>query len=238
MTLFDPRARLTNVELLLEGGQNNPALVTLHRVIEAILGDELKPPPGTAVDRLVFDQSGTAVEAIDLPDGFRSTLTWMADLCVTWHEVSGSIEPTDLADIRALVLLDEIDLHLHPSLQRTLVPRLREALPNVQFIVTTHSPLVLSSFDRNEIVALDRDAEGGVRELDRQIFGFSADQIYQWLMDTKPQGTVIEQKLRDRDDPDLALYFYQSAERNEEEAKADLEERRRLIEKVLGPQAK
>jgi len=98
-------------------------------------------------------------------------------------------------EIDLVVLIDEIDLHLHPSLQRELVPRLRKALPKVQWIVTTHSPLVLANFDVNEIIALDRDQEGNVRELDRQILGFSSDQIYQWLMGTPPTGEAIAELL-------------------------------------------
>jgi len=234
MTLFDSRARITNVELLLDEGQaDNPALGTLRGMIEAILGDELRAPLGTERDRLVLGQSGVAVEAIDLPDGFRSTVAWLADLCAAWHEVTGSKVPTPSAEIRALVLLDEIDLHLHPGLQRTLVPRLREALPNVQFIVTTHSPLVLSSFDRNEIIALDR--AGGVRVLDRDVLGFSADQIYEWLMGTSPYGVVIEEKLREDNDPGLALYLEQSPKLNQEAAQEELEEMDRLMNELLGP---
>jgi AAA domain, putative AbiEii toxin, Type IV TA system len=234
MTLFDSRARLNSVELLLDEGQaDNPALGTLRWMIEAILGDELKPPPGTATDRFVLGQSGIAVEAIDLPDGFRSTVAWLADLCAAWHEVTGSRWPTPPSKIRALVLLDEIDLHLHPSLQRALVPRLREALPNVQFIVTTHSPLVLSSFDRNEIIALDRS--GGVRTLDRDVLGFSADQIYEWLMETPAHGVVIEEKLRAGADPKLALYLEQSPKLDEAAAEAELDEMDQLMKELLGP---
>lgn len=240
MTLFDPRARLAGADVLLESGPSNaPPLQMLRQILATVLADELTPRREMPIDRLVFNQSGSAVEAIDLPDGFRSTLAWLADLCAAWYETkpSGRFGIATPADIRAIVLLDEIDLHLHPSLQRTLVPRLRKALPNVQFIVTTHSPLVLSSFDRSELIILDQTAEGGVRYLDRQIFGFSADEVYEWLMGTKPLSTVLEQKLLDKDDPDLALYFYQSTERSEDQARADLEERRLLIEKVLGPQA-
>jgi len=239
MTLFDSLSQVANVELLLDDfSPSSPVAQTFRTLLMSILADELPSASGT--DRLTFNQLGANVEAIDLPDGYRSTITWLADICATWHELApqGRSRSTNPADIHGIVLLDEIDLHLHPSLQRTLIPRLRKALPNVQFIVTTHSPLILSSFDRNELIILDQTAEGGVRHLDRQIFGFSADEIYEWLMETRPQSTVIEQKLRDRDDPDLALYLYQSTEQNEEQAKAELEERRQLINKVLGPKAK
>ncbi|HSS47618.1 MAG TPA: AAA family ATPase [Thermoanaerobaculia bacterium] len=234
MTLFDPRTRIASIEALLTGGDSStPVLRTLQKLLRSILAKETAP--SIEGDRLLFGQAGISVEAIDLPDGFRSTVAWLADLCATWHEtVPKEAATSDPTKIRGIVMLDEIDLHLHPGLQRALVPRLREALPNVQFFVTTHSPLVLSSFDRAELVALDRDEEGGIRELDRQIFGFSADQVYEYLMETSPQSVVIEETLEKGEDPGIALYLLQSEKRSEEEARVELEERRRLIEELLG----
>jgi hypothetical protein len=141
------------------------------------------------------------VEAIDLPDGFRSAAAWIADLCSIWCEKAPSLaEKANPADIFGIVLIDEIDLHLHPSLQRALIPRLRTVFPKVQWIVTTHSPLVLANFDVNEIIALDRDRDGNVRELDRQILGFTSDQIYEWLMGTRPRGAEMGEELRKSDE--------------------------------------
>ncbi len=232
MSLFDPLAQIASVDVLLEGGNGTTTAVlkTLRNLLGRVLQGELAPSAENG-SRMSFDERGTAVEALDLPDGFRSTVAWLADLCSAWHQTAPAeeTESCDPAKIRGIVLLDEIDLHLHPRLQRGLVPRLREALPLVQFIVTTHSPLVLSSFDRAELVVLDRDAEEGVRELDRQIFAFSTDQVYQWLMDTPPQSTVIEEKLERGDDAEAALLMYQSEDRNEAEAKLEIAERKQLI---------
>lgn len=241
MTLFDPLAQIASVDVLLEGGNGTTTAVlkTLRQLLDRVLQGELAPSAQNG-GRMSFDERGTAVEALDLPDGFRSTVAWLADLCSAWHLTAPpeETESCDPAKIRGIVLLDEIDLHLHPRLQRGLVPRLREALPLVQFIVTTHSPLVLSSFDRAELVVLDRDAEEGVRELDRQIFAFSTDQVYQWLMDTPPQSTVIEEKLERGDDAEAALLLYQSQDRNEAEAKVEIAERKQLIAQLRRSSAK
>lgn len=67
-------------------------------------------------------------------------------------------------DGKGLILIDEIDLHLHPSWQVKIVKALKTTFPNVQFIVTTHSPLVLSSVKRGEIIAL---SNGGVSPYDK-----------------------------------------------------------------------
>ncbi|MEA2691304.1 MAG: hypothetical protein QOJ16_691 [Acidobacteriota bacterium] len=238
MTLFDPLSQVASVDVLLDGGAATaPTQKTLKALLGKVLAGDLAPGLAPSSDRLLFHQGDVDVETIDLPDGFRSTVAWLADLCAAWHQTALPEETasSDPANITGIVLIDEIDLHLHPSLQRSLIPRLREALPKVQFIVTTHSPLVLSSFDRAEIVMLDRASEGGIKTLDRQIFAFSTDQVYDWLMNTPPQSTVLDEKLAEGTDPDLPLYMLQSKDKSEEQAKEELDEIRTLREKLLDP---
>jgi hypothetical protein len=87
-----------------------------------------------------------------LSDGYQAMLSWVADLL--GHAVLELEEDADPTELEGVVLLDEIDLHLHPTWQRRIVPLLRAAFPKLQFIVTTHSPLVLTGFDREEIISL------------------------------------------------------------------------------------
>ena len=54
-------------------------------------------------------------------------------------------------DGRGIVLIDEIELHLHPSWQQKIILILRDSFPNLQFIATTHSPHILSTVDKNSI---------------------------------------------------------------------------------------
>lgn len=88
-----------------------------------------------------------------LSQGYQSTFAWIADLLGhAFLDAGGAVEPSEM---RGIVLLDEIDLHLHPTWQRRLVPLLRSLFPRVQFVVTTHSPLVLTGFEAEEIIKLD-----------------------------------------------------------------------------------
>ncbi len=66
-------------------------------------------------------------------------------------------------DAEHLVIIDEIDLHLHPKWQRRIVPALRETFPNCQFIITTHSPQVLSEVPADNIFILYRDENGDIQ---------------------------------------------------------------------------
>jgi predicted ATP-binding protein involved in virulence len=90
--------------------------------------------------------------ATALSDGYQSMLAWITDLLGhAFLEHGATAHPEDL---HGIVLLDELDLHLHPRWQRRLVPLLREVFPNVQFIATTHSPLVVAGLRSEEIVRL------------------------------------------------------------------------------------
>lgn len=242
MTLFDPQARVARAGLLLaEDPRAAPVIVTLRRVLEAVLaGLSVAVAPEERTLRFAIDGAVLPVSA--LPDGFRSTVAWLGDLCALWHEkaLPEDVGDGDPARIHGIVLIDEIDLHLHPSLQRVLVPRLRAAMPRVQWIVTTHSPLVLASFDRSEIKMLDSAQPDGVRELDRDVLGFTTDQIYAWLMGTTPRGVVLEEMLKEaaRDDVDparreqIAAIVATAPDFNEEDAKKRVAWRRGLLTRL------
>jgi hypothetical protein len=235
MTLFDPLSQIVNVDAILEGGSKLEATrSTLARVIEAILvpeGIELRSSSGST--GLKFEVSGNTLDIVDLPDGFRSVVAWLADLCLTWHAQAESdqIGEGDPKDISGIVLIDEIDLHLHASLQRTIVPRLREALPGVQWIVTTHSALVLSSFDAAELVLLDASLDDGVRSVDHQVMALSSDQVYETLLATEATSAALEARLA-TPDRDLELLVQQSLKTVEGDALATVVEKQRLLEEL------
>lgn len=239
ITLFDPLSQLAGAEVLLARETNGgPLLPLVQNVLRQVFGAELQIEFGPGGIR--FTVAGKdVVEAIDLPDGFRSAAAWIADLCAIWCEKAPELaSAANPADIQAIVLIDEIDLHLHPSLQRELVPRLRTALPKVQWIVTTHSPLVLANFDSNEIIALDRNVPGNIRKLDRQILGFSSDQIYEWLMGTQPTGQAIDDILEKNDvegkptDDEVAELLDASPQVNDAQAKVRLRELKGVMERL------
>lgn len=85
-----------------------------------------------------------------LGDGYRGTGSWLLDLMGNCVKAGRWNSPQKLAGI---VLLDEMDEHLHPRWQRTLVPTLRRLLPNIQFIATTHSPLAIVNTHPGELFA-------------------------------------------------------------------------------------
>lgn len=223
MTLFDPMTQVEAADVLLKQSESSkPILAMLKRLLEPLLHDT-EFALDTEHEKLRFRVGASSVDATELPDGFRATVTWLADLCATWFAKAGDEAKNDAdpSKIRGIVLVDEIDLYLHASLQRTIVPRLRKALPLVQWIVTTHSPLVVSSFDRREIVLLELGEQGPQRRmLDRQILGFSSDEVYEYLMGIPPRSSALDEPLEgDRAGARRVEILAQSPEVNEEQAK-------------------
>jgi energy-coupling factor transporter ATP-binding protein EcfA2 len=112
----------------------------------------------------------------DLSLGYRTLTTWMVDLASRLFDRYPQSE-NPLAE-PAIVLVDEIDLHLHPRWQRTLMQFLSERFPNTQFIATAHSPLVVQAADNANIVLLRREGDHVVIDNDVQrIKNWRVDQI-------------------------------------------------------------
>ena len=91
----------------------------------------------------------------ELSDGYHVFIALVADIArraVMLNELDGVEAP---ARVEGVVLIDELDLHLHPRWQRVALPRLRDAFPRLQFIITTHSPQVLSSAENRQVRRLE-----------------------------------------------------------------------------------
>jgi hypothetical protein len=79
----------------------------------------------------------------DLADGYKSSVLWITDLIGWALQFQPKRKTTE--GIRGIVIVDELEEHLHAKWQRLIVDDLRQLFPNIQFIVTTHSPLIASS---------------------------------------------------------------------------------------------
>jgi hypothetical protein len=112
-----------------------------------------------------------------LSDGYKAFIGWVCDLL--YHVCMGCPPGKKLVDNCGVVLVDEIDLHIHPEWQRTIIPTLAQTLPNLQFIFTSHSPLVVGTLERSNIIHVEADDAGRpvLQRPDEEVYGLSADQI-------------------------------------------------------------
>jgi predicted ATP-binding protein involved in virulence len=126
-----------------------------------------------------------------LSDGTRTMISLIADLafrCVCLNGLSGLDSPLNSPGI---VMIDEIDLHLHPRWQQRVLHSLRQAFPKIQFIVTTHSPQVLSTVDRTAIRLLSQASDDDLLTMHSEIpslqtQGVSSSDILAQVMGVDP----------------------------------------------------
>lgn len=124
----------------------------------------------------LFEMHGVTLPFRALSDGYRAYIGWIGDML--FHLCMGASSGAKLVETRGVVLIDEIDLHLHPEWQRIVLPTLSAALPNVQFIVTTHSPLVVGSLETaNLFLLVEQDGASVIKRLAEKVYGRSAEQI-------------------------------------------------------------
>lgn len=101
-------------------------------------------------------QSGieTDLNINQLSSGERNLLALIGDIAIRLIQLNPTVDDP-FTNGRGIVLIDEIDLHLHPNWQRKVVPKLRDIFPNIQFVISTHSPIVVSSAPKQSIRRLN-----------------------------------------------------------------------------------
>jgi predicted ATP-binding protein involved in virulence len=104
--------------------------------------------------RIRWNGAVTGIEV--LPDGLKSILSWVADLLMRLDRIPWENDMPVLGR-SFLLLLDEIDIHLHPAWQRKVLPIVQKLFPNAQIIATTHSPFVVASVEDAYVISLKLD---------------------------------------------------------------------------------
>jgi predicted ATP-binding protein involved in virulence len=91
-----------------------------------------------------------------LSDGFRNMIGMVADIAYRCVTLNPHLNQKALEKTNGIVLIDEIDLHLHPKWQKRVVNDLKKTFPQIQFIATTHSPFIVQSLQSDEVINLDK----------------------------------------------------------------------------------
>jgi predicted ATP-binding protein involved in virulence len=111
-------------------------------------------------DELVLEFAQQSLRLSDLSDGYRNMLAMTADIAVRCATLNPALAAKAVLATPGIVLIDEIDLHLHPKWQRQVVSDLLTTFPCMQFVATTHSPFVIQSLRAsNDVKLLNLDNE-------------------------------------------------------------------------------
>lgn len=168
-----------------------PILEAVRRATERALPQCRNPRTELSPTRFVVDYQRTPdgpIESLamqDLSHGFRTHAAMVIDLARRMAIVNPHLEPEQCP---ALVLIDEVDLHLHPRWQQTVLPALLDAFKGTQWVVSTHSDQVISSVDREHVRSLR--LEEGALHWARPPFaeGATAEEVQTELMGVPPRA--------------------------------------------------
>ena len=237
-TLFSTDSRLVNLEewlMQLDYAAKNDktkANNKLYRIKELICGNlfpEIQDFTFQSSDDLhnyvLFTTKDGAFRYTQLGYGYQSMLSWIVDLCKRMFDAYPDLE--NPLEGGAIVLVDEIDLHLHPKWQREIISYLSEAFPNVQFIVTTHSPLVVQSANDINLYVLKRDEnEVNIEKAPRSNYsGWTVEEILRETME-------LESDVHSDIYNNLLAQFNKGLDNGD---KAAVEEAYRRLDQILHP---
>jgi len=162
----------------------DPTQKPFVEALKSFINQENFLPNNTRLEKLTVDEvffidgNGAEVSINDLSDGYRAVLSLTMELIrqLAAHYGNDKVFDTQAKKVIApgIVLIDEVDAHLHPRWQRQIGFWLREHFPNIQFIVTTHSPLICQAA---EVGSIFRLARPGTDETSRMVEGVERDRL-------------------------------------------------------------
>ena len=138
---------------------------------------------------MVIDKNGKQLNVSQLSQGEKSLMALVGDIARRLAMMNPKLD--NPLHGQGIVLIDEIDMHLHPQWQRTIIHRLQTTFPNCQFILTTHSPLVIS--DVQDILVYDLEDQK-ITALP-SLYGQDANTVLLQYMDTSYRNPVVTEQI-------------------------------------------
>lgn len=155
----------------------------------------------------------------EMSDGYKNTLSMIGDIAYRMAVLNPMLEDEVLEKTPGIVLIDEIDLHLHPQWQQTILSDLHAIFPEIQFIASSHAPAVINSVPREQIRILDH---GEIHVPVAQTYGRDANSILREVMQVSERLPDIKQR--------MDLFYTHMDENNYQKADEVLTE----IEEIVG----
>lgn len=188
---------LENERIRDDANYQNKQLVAVRNSIYSLIPEfsnlrVRRSPLRMTVDKKIGDKV-KELTINQLSDGEKCLLAMVGDIARRLAIANPSLD--DPLQGEGIVLIDEIELHLHPQWQRKIIPRLTETFPNCQFIVTTHSPQVLSHVYSENIYILQSTPNGIIASQPESSYGRDSNQILENVMDVSAYPEEIEKEL-------------------------------------------
>jgi predicted ATP-binding protein involved in virulence len=142
----------------IDEGVDSEELRALYDAVETFLGK------GSKISYKIKDKAilvtlpnGQSLPFDLLSDGYKNAIGIVLDTAYRMIRLNPWLRKEAVKETPGILLIDEIDLHLHPSWQKRIVDDLKRTFPKMQIIATTHAPIVVSSCEANELIVLDAE---------------------------------------------------------------------------------
>ena len=164
-------------------GKLFPAYEAIQQAVNEAFREELKPG-----EEIIFStkfeediialktEEGTVLPFQMLSDGYRNVIKIMLDIATRMCILNPYLKERALKETPGIVLIDEVDLSLHPTWQKRIIRILKEQFPKIQFICATHSPFIIQSLEEGELITLDQPLDSeysgeGLEDIAEEIMG-------------------------------------------------------------------
>jgi predicted ATP-binding protein involved in virulence len=169
-------------------------LEAVRNAVYSILGSEFKNLKfKRTAEKMTIEKQSLEIAVDWLSDGEKSLLAMVADLAKRLS--ANNPNSTNPLEETGIVLIDEVELHLHPAWQRKIIPQLTKTFPNCQFIITTHSPQILSHVQPESIYLLKKDGEEIIVDRPQYSYGRDSNRILEDLMEQPERPQEIQDLL-------------------------------------------
>ncbi|MCC8102399.1 MAG: AAA family ATPase [Clostridiales bacterium] len=178
------------------GNVDFPAYTLIMEAIRKSMEEELKT--GQRIDYslrynglALVEEDGTWIPFDDLSDGYRGVIKIVSDIATRMCILNPYLKEDILSKTPGVVVIDELDLSLHPSWQRRIIRTLTTIFPKVQFICASHSPFLIQALDDGQLISLDG-------EIEEEYSGQSIEDIAETIMGVRnPKYSEKKQKMYD-----------------------------------------
>lgn len=157
---------------------------------------------------LVFSEKGRDIKFDQLSEGFRSIIIFIIDLLYRLQKISGG--NPDIFSTSAVVIVDEIDLHLHPKWKKNIVPKLRNIFKNIQFIFSTHSPTIIQGASEDAVLYKVVRNKNGITNITEKYFRKDLNHMMLNTLITSPlfdlETAKLDSSIKDYDTSDDYLF--------------------------------
>lgn len=203
-------------------GKEGREMLFVKKAIEQFLPDytnlRVKRSPRP---HMLIDKDDIEFNLNQLSDGEKNLITLVGDIA---RRLSiANPESDNPLDGEGVIMIDEVDLHLHPKWQQLMIPQLEDIFPNCQFIVSTHSPQVLNNVQPDNIILLENKNNILKHSFATESYGKNSDRILEDLLGVDARPTNIKNEIEE---------LYRLIEVGEIENAKDLYQK--LSDKIIG----